>query len=256
MEERPIAAVKRSRERFFDLGPDFQRKRIETLREFTDILQELVIKNDGWDGDEEAGGRGDKRFRDAGGHCAQAGGARIAETGKGINNAPDSPEQSDKRRDGTGGSEPRHALFDAANLFTGSKLHANGDGLKAFQFSSRLRVAGSHLAKKFAIARGIHGSERRAGGGNSLWIGDAFGGAEDADKLITLTAKASKETKLLEDHGPGDDGKDSEQYQNSANKPAGFSQDTAEISDENRCEQGNDATSLLEINFRHFRNVA
>jgi len=51
----------------------------------------------------------------------------------------------------------------------------------------------------------------------------------------------------LEDHGPGNDGENSEQDQNTACDPAGFSKDAAKISNKNDREQENDATPQLEI---------
>jgi hypothetical protein len=60
----------------------------------------------------------------------------------------------------------------------------------------------------------------------------------------------------LKDHGPGNDGENAEQDQNSAGNPAGFSKNTSEVSDEKRREQENDATPQLEIKFPDFRNVA
>jgi len=74
-----------------------------------------------------------------------------------------------------------------------------------------------------------------------LRIGNALGGAKDADELVALTADAAEEAELLQDHGPGDDGKNPEDEQNAARYPTRLSEDTAEISDEDRCEQENDA---------------
>ena len=73
-------------------------------------------------------------------------------------------------------------------------------------------------------------------------IGNAFRGAKDAEELIALTANAAEEAEFLEDHGPGNDGEDPKQEQNSACDPAGFSKDAAKISNKNDREQENVAT--------------
>jgi hypothetical protein len=89
-----------------------------------------------------------------------------------------------------------------------------------------------------------------------LWIGYTLGGAKDAEELVALTANAAKEAELLEDHGPGNDRKNSQQEQNAAGNPARLSKNVTEIGDKNRGEQKNGATPQLEINFTDFRNVA
>jgi hypothetical protein len=89
-----------------------------------------------------------------------------------------------------------------------------------------------------------------------LRIGYALGGAKNAEELVALTADAAKQAELLKDHGPGNDGKNSQQEQNAAGNPARLSKNVSEISDKNRGEQKNGATPQLEINFPDFRNVA
>jgi len=89
-----------------------------------------------------------------------------------------------------------------------------------------------------------------------LRVGYALGGAKDAEELVALTAHAAEQPELLEDHGPGDDGKYSEQEQNAAGYPARLSKNVTEIGDKNGGEQKNGATPQLEINFPDFRNVA
>ena len=135
-------------------------------------------------------------------------------------------------------------------------MHADGDGLEALQFSSGLRIASADLAQKFAIARGIDGRKRRACGSKRLRVGYALCSAKDAKELIALTADTAEEAELLKDHGPGNDGKNSEQEQNAASNPARLSKNVTEISDKDGCEQKNGATPQLEINFPYFRNLA
>jgi len=223
-----------SGERFFDLGADFKSKGVETLGQVANVLQELVVKNDSRDSDKEAGGSGDQRFGDAGSDGAEACGAGVAEARKGVNDAPDRSKKTDEGSGGAGSCEPGHAFFDAANFFGGSKLHAYGDGLKALEFSGGLRIAGTDLAEKFAIASSVNRRKRRTGRGQCLRIGDTFGGPEDADELVALATNAAEHTEFLENHGPGDNRENGEKEQNAAGNPAGLSKDIAEISDKKR----------------------
>ena len=87
-------------------------------------------------------------------------------------------------------------------------------------------------------------------------IGYALCGAKDAKELVALTADPAEEAELLKDHGPGNDGKNSEQEQNAAGDPARLSKNVTEISYKDGGEQKNGATPQLEINFPDFRNVA
>jgi hypothetical protein len=75
-----------------------------------------------------------------------------------------------------------------------------------------------------------------------LRIGYALCGAKDAKELVALTADPAEEAELLKDHGPGNDGKNSEQEQNAAGDPARLSKNVTKIGDKNRSEQKNDAT--------------
>jgi hypothetical protein len=217
-------------EGFFDLGGDFDGEGVEALRQIFNILQELVVENHRGDGGEEAGGRGQQSFGDAGGDGAKAGGAGVTEAGEGVNDAPDSAEESDKGSDGTGGGEPGHALFDAANFFGAGDLHVGGDGLKAFQFG-RMRIGGlaADLALQLAIAGGVDRGERRAGGSERLRIRNSSRGAEDAEELVALTSDATEHSGFLQNHSPGDDRKNEQEDENSAGHPAGVGQDAAEI---------------------------
>jgi hypothetical protein len=194
------------RERFFDLGGEFEGEGVEALGEFADVLEKIVVGDEGGDGGEEAGGGGDEGFGDAGRDGAEAGGAGSAEAGEGVDDAPDGAEKADERGDAGGGGEPGHAFFGAANFFGGGELHADGYGLHGFEFGGRGIAGAGDLGLKFAIAGGVDIGEGRAGGNESLGIGDAFCGAEDFQELIALAADAAEEAGLLEDEGPGDEG--------------------------------------------------
>jgi hypothetical protein len=69
--------------------------------------------------------------------------------------------------------------------------------LHGFEFGGRGIAGAGDLGLEFAIAGGVDVGERRAGGDESLGIGDAFGGTEDFQELIALTANATEEATLL-----------------------------------------------------------
>ena len=214
---------------------DFHRKRVETLRENTNVLQKLIVEDYGRDGDEETGGGGEKRFGNAGRDSAKAGGVCVAEAGKRVDDAPDGAEQAYEWRDGAGGREPGHAFFGAADFFRRGDLHVGGDGADAL-YLWRLGGARSvaHLALQFAVACGVDGSERGARCGESLRIGDTARGAEDAQEIIAFAADAPEESKLLKNHAPGDDRKQKKNRDDDARNPSGILENASEV-DEKDC---------------------
>ena len=112
-----------------------------------------------------------------------------------------------------------------------AKLHVDGDGLKGFDFlRSGIAVAG-HLGLEFAVAGGIDVGEGRAGGDESLRIGDALGGAEDFEELIALAADATEETEFLEDQRPGNQGEEEQDAENGTGDPAGLRENVKDIAD-------------------------
>src|SRR6267143_2576627 len=189
---------------FFDLGLDFQSKGVQPLGEVANFLQKMVVEDHRWDGSEKTRGGGDQRLGDARSDCAQTGGAGAAQAGKRVDDAPHGSEQTDEGGHRTGCRQPGHAFFDAAHFIGGGKLHADGDGLQAFQLGwMRVARGGAHLALQFAVARRIDGSKRRARRCQGLRVRYASGGAKNAQELVALAADASEEAKLLENHGPG-----------------------------------------------------
>jgi hypothetical protein len=134
------------RKSLFDLSSDFQGKSVEALRQIADTLQKVIVEDNRRYGDEEACGGGDKRFGDAGCDGSEAGGAGVSEAGEGVNDAPNGAEEADEWCHRPGGGQPGHAFFDAPDFFGGSKLHADGNGLEALQFSSGLRISSADLA--------------------------------------------------------------------------------------------------------------
>src|SRR6201998_1786464 len=103
-----------SRKRLLDLGGEFQGEGVEALGEFADVLEKIVVGDEGGEGGEKAGSGGDKGFGDAGRDRAQAGGTGGAEAGEGVDDAPDGAEEADEGGGAGGGGGPRHALFGAA----------------------------------------------------------------------------------------------------------------------------------------------
>jgi len=105
--------------------------------------------------------------------------------------------------------------------------------LHGFEFGGR-RIAGAgDLGLELAIAGGVDVGERRAGGDESLRIGDAFCGAEDFQELIALTANAAEEAGLLEYQRPGDERGEEKNDEDSASDPAGLRDNIKDVADEN-----------------------
>ena len=106
-------------ESFFDLGGEFVGEGVEALRQIANVLEEIVVGDEGRDGGEESGGGGDEGFGDARSDGAKAGGTGSAEAGEGVNDAPNGAEEADEGSDAGGGGKPGHTFFDAANLVGG-----------------------------------------------------------------------------------------------------------------------------------------
>ena len=243
---RPALVAANLAERLFDLGGDFERERVQALREVTDIAQETIVKDDGGDGGKKSRGGGDQGFGNAWRDGTKACGASGSEAGEGVDDAPYGAEETDKGSDGTGGGEPSHAFFDAANFFRGCKLHVDGYGAEAFQ-PGRLRISrmSAHLKLELAIASGVDVGERRTGSGERLRIGNAARCAEDTEELIALTAEAAKQGEFLKNHPPGDDGKEKKQSQDAAGYPTGLFKNDAEVGGEGcNQEKRNDDSSV------------
>src|SRR5882672_10766295 len=175
---------------FFDLRRDFQSKGVQPLGEVANFLQKMVVEDHRWDGSEKTRGGGDQRLGDARSDGAQTGGAGAAQAGKRVDDAPHGSEQTDKGGHRTGCRQPGHAFFDAAHFIGGGELHADGDGLQAFQLGW------------MRVARRIDGRKRRARRCQGLRVRYASGGAKNAQELVALAADASEKAKLLENHGP------------------------------------------------------
>src|SRR5258708_23740593 len=124
-------------------------------------------------------------------------------------------------------------MFRAAKCLGGGEPDADGDGLHGFEFGGRGIAGGGDLGLEFAIAGRVNVGEGRAGGDESLRIGDAFCGAEDFQELIALAANTAEEARLLENERPGDEGREEKNAEDSASNPAGLLENIEDVADEN-----------------------
>ena len=94
-----------------------------------------------------------------------------------------------------------------------------------------MRVSGlaANLALQFAITRSVYRSEWGAGGSERLRIGDAARGAEDAEELVALTTHTAEHAELLENHGPGNNGKKKKENEHAARHPSGIGENAAQV---------------------------
>ncbi len=92
---------------------------------------ELVVADDGGDGDDETGGGGDEGLRDAGGDGAESCCACGAEAVEGVDDAHDGAEETDEGSDRGDGGEPGHAALHRGEGFARGGLRGafEGDGI-------------------------------------------------------------------------------------------------------------------------------
>lgn len=114
-----------------------------------------------------------------------------------------------------------------------------------------MRIAGnaSDLALQFAIACGIHGSERRAGGSQGLWVGNAARCTENAQELAALAADATEQAEFLKDHRPGNNGKKKKKTQDASSYPAGLGEKVLQVNENKSCKQKNDVDPSVQPKF-------
>jgi hypothetical protein len=241
----PVLVATNLAERLFDLSGDFERERVQALREVTDIAQKIIVKDDGGNGGKKSRGGGDQGFGDAWRDGTQACGASGSEAGEGVDDTPHRAEEADEGSDGAGGGEPSHAFFDAANFFCGCKLHVDCDSAEALQ-PGRLWISrmSAHLKLEFAITSGVDVGEGRTGSGERLRIGNAARCAVDTEELIALTTEAAKQAEFLKNHPPGDDREEKKQSQDAAGNPTGLFKNAAEVDGEgcNQKKRNNDSS--------------
>jgi len=105
------------------LGSKFKDESVQALGEIANVLEEIVVGDEGRDGGEEPRGGGYKGFGDPGSDSTKARGAGGAETREGVNDAPDGAEETDEGSNAGGGGEPGHPLFHATYFLGGGELH-------------------------------------------------------------------------------------------------------------------------------------
>ena len=202
----------------FDGVEEFAAEVVHARGELAELRGELVVADDGGDGDGEAGGGGDEGFGDAGGDGAQGCGAGGAEAVEGVDDAHDGAEEADEGRDGGDGGEPGHAA-----------LHG-GEGLAGGGLAARSRaygVAGQAAAAALALVLVVDlvedgdegaGLELLGDGGD---FGEATGLAEGAEEALALLAGAAEAAPLGEHDGPGEDAGEEQQDEHGEGYRAG-----------------------------------
>src|SRR5512146_3404267 len=100
----------------------FQREIVAARGEFANLVAEGVVSNYRRNGRKQAGRGGDEGLGNARRYRPQGGGARSAQSLKGVNNAPHRAEQPDKRRDRAGGGQPGEAALQTRHLFRSRNL--------------------------------------------------------------------------------------------------------------------------------------
>src|SRR5581483_3615738 len=173
--------------------------------EFAETLGELVVADDGGDGDDEAGGGGDEGFRDAGSDGAEGGGAGGAEAVEGVDDAHDGAEEADEGSALGGGGEPGHAAFHDGEGLGGGGLGGTLEGLGVGWLA-----AAAGLALVFVVDLMEDGDEwgRLELVGDRGDFGEAAGLAEGAQEAAALHIGLIEGAPLGDDDGPGDDAGD------------------------------------------------
>jgi len=205
---------------FFNLRRNFHGEIIHARREIPGAAHKMIVSDDGGNGGEKSSGRGNQSFGDAGSNGAEAGRAGGAEAGEGVHNAPDSSEQSDEWRNGSGGGEPGHIFFNAPDLIGGGKLHADHHGLQTFDLVGRFAIGQLQLnLSEASVINMFHGGSAVA---DALWFGKSAARAEDAEELCRFPIDFAKHFQLLENERPGKNGEGKKDQQNGACNPTGL----------------------------------
>ena len=190
--------------------------------EVAELAGELVVADDGGDGDEDAGGGGDEGFGDTWGHRAEGGCTGGAEAVEGVNDAPDGAEEADEGRGVGDGGKPGDAGLHEGEGF------ARGGGGGAFEPDG---IAGEAAAVGLAVVLvvdfGEDGDQRRGaellGGGGDF--GQAAGFTEGAQEAGGLVARGGEGAELGEDDGPGEEAHNGEQDEDAEGDGAGVVED-------------------------------
>jgi hypothetical protein len=128
--------------------------------------------------------------------------------------------------------------------------------LHGFEFGGRGIAGAGDLGLEFAIAGGVDVGEGRAGGDESLRIGDAFCGAEDFEELIALAADAAEEATLLENQSPGDERSKQQNGEDAASDQACLRENIKDVADEDGVQEKKNVCLLEREIFPGNFNVA
>ena len=102
---------------------------------------------------------------------------------------------------------------------------------------------------EFAVAGGVHIGKRRAGGDETLRIGDPFCGAEDFQELVAFAADASKNATFLENKRPRKKREKKKQKQDKASDQASLRDNFKDVADKNGGEQKNGGSPSVKREF-------
>ncbi len=209
----------------FDGVEEFAAEVVHAGGEVAELGGELVIADDGRDGDEDAGSGGDEGFGDAGGDGAEGGCACRSEAVEGVDDAPDGAEKADEGGDVADGSEPGDAGFHEGEGFGGG---SGGGALHADRVAGETAAAG--LALVFVVDLGEDGDQWRglellSDGGD---FGEATGLAEGSEEAGRLGARGGEGAGFREDDGPGEDGGKGEEDEDGEGYGAGVVEDVGE----------------------------
>ena len=209
----------------FDGVEEFSAEVVHAVGEVAELGGELVVADDGGDGDEDSGGGGDEGFGDAGGDGAEGGCAGCAEAVKGVDDAHDGAEEADEGADVGDGGEPGDALFHKGEGFGGG---GGGGALEAGGVAGKAAAVG--LPEVFVVDFGEDGDEW---GGLEL-LGDggdfreAAGFAEGSEETGALGAGAREGSEFGDHDGPGEEAQEGEQEEDGEGDGAGVVEDLAE----------------------------
>jgi hypothetical protein len=202
----------------------------------------VVVSNQRGDRRKQARRRRDQGFGNSWRNRAQAGGARVAQTGECVHHAPNCSEESDERRDRSYGRESRHAPLKPPHFFASGNLHLDTDRIRVLQPATAAAGAGAvHLRFQFSIARrvdryewtGPYTSAERIG------IGEPPAAPKHHQKLFGFAVYAAQLRILLQDERPGKNGQNEKESKDYTRNAAGLLQKGERVGEEQNRRAGN-----------------
>src|ERR1700722_3636182 len=171
---------------------------------------ELVVRNDGWDGDQQAGSGGDQSFRNTRRHGTERGCAFRAQAVEGIHNTHHGAEEADKGRDCADGGQPGQAALENGEGLAGRGLCGSLQGDDVLGWSESAGLATVSVVDLVEDCYQRAGLELIAYCGHFL---QAVGLAESAHESPALRARPAEGGRLTENDGPGVEAGDEQQDQ-------------------------------------------